>query len=101
MDYEFRVKYNVTLRDEEGEYDQLRETIAVIDYISAPEAPSFYDPGDPGNFEYHFELPNSDPDTFAEEHCSDHDREIIVEYMTLGNDYLTNLNFRRANGWEA
>lgn len=96
----FDVKYNVTEKDEDGEYDVLRETIAVLDYATKFVPATFDDPAEGGDFEYHFELPNGDTDTFAEENCSKRDREIIEEYMTLGDNFIKNRNFRRAHGWE-
>lgn len=96
----FNVKYNVTLTDDQGEYEELRSTIAVLDYASAPTAASWDDPGDPGDFEWHFENEDGSFDTFAQENCSKHDRGTIEEYMTLGDSWVAHRNFRKCHGWD-
>ena len=96
----FDVKYNVTEKDEDGEYDALRETIAVLDYATKYVPSTFDDPAEGGDLEFHFELPNGDPDTFAEANCRAKDREIIAEYICLGDDFIKNRNFRQRHCWE-
>lgn len=97
----FDVKYNVTEKDEDGEYDVLRDTIAVIDYATKFVPATFDDPAEGGELEFHFELPDGSPDTFAEANCSAKDRETIADYITLGDhSYYASQKFRQRNGWE-
>lgn len=97
----FDVKYNVTEKDEDGEYDALRDTIAVLDYATKFVPATFDDPAEGGELEFHFELPDGSPDTFAEANCGAKDREIITDYITIDDKYYTRRkNFRERHGWE-
>ena len=98
---EYNVKYSVTVIDADGEEgEEMRESIAVVDYATKYIAATFYDPAEGGDLEWHFELPDGSPDTFAEENCSDYDRDVIEDYMAIGDDWFASKGFRKRHGWE-